>query len=273
MSVSFDGLKNMLYSIGEDGILQVINITQKAIVGSARVIVGKLCQMIYLKNVKKCFISDRQGAIHIFDNIPITPTKIHQIQTESTGSLRGMCYDPIKSNLFTCCYEDGRIYGYNLGPSLKNSVSPQPILNIIGDKFCRQIVYIASTDQLALGYSNGMIVFYDLQSPKNPFYSRKIHNSEITSLQYFLESDELVSSSKDQNIKFFQMLHKKERNPEEYKKTILENNQLENEENEILNFQKPAPKVEAKPELPKKQPVVAQQEEESSSEEDLTDWN
>lgn len=78
-------------------------------------------------------------------------------------------------------------------------------LNILGDKYSRQIEFIETTNQIAVGYSSGMVVFYDINDPKNPFYSRKIHNSEITSLQYNALSDEIITSSKDQNIKFFIM--------------------------------------------------------------------
>ena len=56
-----------------------------------------------------------------------------------------------------------------------------------------------------VGYTSGMVVFYDLKDAKNPFYSRKIHNSEITCLKFNDQTGEIISSSKDQNIKFFEM--------------------------------------------------------------------
>ena len=34
-------------------------------------------------------------------------------------------------------------------------------MDIMGEKNCREIVYIKEKDQIAVGYQNGMIVFYN----------------------------------------------------------------------------------------------------------------
>ena len=94
------------------------------ICGTVRVISGKLCQLIYEKNSQKCFITDRTGQIHIYNAIPTPPIKLKSIQTDSIGALRGLDFDSKTNNVFANCIDDGRIYGYNLGTSIKNDINP-----------------------------------------------------------------------------------------------------------------------------------------------------
>lgn len=49
MKLFIDDTRNYTYSIGEDGLIRVVNISQGSVIGTTRVISGKLCDMIFLK--------------------------------------------------------------------------------------------------------------------------------------------------------------------------------------------------------------------------------
>ena len=237
MGVQIDGLRNLIYSAGEDGKLQTVDLNTLSLVGSVFVSSSKLCEFIFYSKEKKSFLTDRQGCIHIFDNIPTTPKRVHLLHTDSNSTLRGLSFDPKNNNIYTVCYNDGRIYGYHLGDDLKDEIIPEKILNILGEKGGRQICYINSTNQIVVGYASGIITFYDLNNSKTPYYSRKIHTSDITQVKYKYENDLLITSSKDCTVKFWHIQHGNDKAPikEKIEKVKIDNKNNPFEDNEDLN--------------------------------------
>lgn len=187
-----------------------------------------------------------------------------------------MVFDRKTNNIFTCCYEDGRVHGYNLGENIQNDIEVEKILTLQSAKGCREIAYIRATHQLAIGFDGGMVSVFNVDDPKHPFYSRKVHRKDVTKIRFLENRNILMTSSKDRSVKFWDIRHGKEvdNNVEEERKVMKKGSynpfgDLEDDDEE--EERRVSDVVEQREEVvEKKKPVV---KEESDSDDELMGWD
>ena len=80
-----------------------------------------------------------------------------------------LAFDSAKNTLYTCCAEDGRIYGYHLGSNLALGLTVAKTMFLNGPVGCRSMRFIRSIDKLAIGYTSGIISFYDTKNSGSVF--------------------------------------------------------------------------------------------------------
>ena len=124
--------------------------------------------MIHLKEQQKLIITDSIGILHFYDLIHTPPLRVHQIQTDSKNSLKTLKYDPISNCLFTCCYHDGRIYCYDLGGNMRETMEITKKFSISSMQFCRELEVMPDLGLLFVGYVGGFVYIYDLENVKTP---------------------------------------------------------------------------------------------------------
>ena len=227
------------------------------------------------------FIADREGKVHIYDTIGVPPKKVQTISTESKGAMRGLLYDRYNNNIFTCCYDDGRVHGYNLGDNAQNDIEIEKIVTINSAKGCRELAYVGVTNQLVVGYENGMVSVFNLDDPKCPFYSRRVHTKDLTKISYLPSRNLLMTGSKDRTVKFWSIRHGKEIEIEEQQEEKRVKKASFNPFEDIDDDEEEAPQYnntntvehrESTPQQPfQKQPIA--QDDESDSDDDLMGWN
>lgn len=174
--------------------------------------------------------------------------------------------------------DDGKIYGYYLGPNVQIDIEVDKLFSIQGEKGCREILFINRLDQIVVGHDSGIVSVYDIENSRFPFYSRKVHNKDITKMDYLEDLNILLTASKDQSLKFWKIKHSKEElaKPQTKSETGLNPFQnLEDDEDDPFS-KKVVPKKEEKkePVLVKNPPKVQKVEEKADdSDEDLAGWN
>jgi hypothetical protein len=94
---------------------------------------------------------------------------VQVIETGSGSSIRVLSFDLARNTLYACCAEDGRIYGYHLGSNLALGLTVTKTLFINGPLGCRSMQYIPQIDKLAIGYTSGMLSFYDTKGSGKVF--------------------------------------------------------------------------------------------------------
>ena len=86
-----------------------------------------------------------------------------------------------KGLLFTCSYDDGLIYGYELNPSdSKKDFNPQKMVSWNAQKGCRDVQWWSSRNELYVGYEGGLITVYKFKfstdTPISTNYASRQHN-------------------------------------------------------------------------------------------------
>lgn len=189
--------------------------------------------------------------------------------------MRGLVYDDVGRRLFTCCLDDGKVYGYYLGANIQTDIEVDKLFTIQGEKGCREIVYLNRTNQIVVGHDSGIVSVYNIDQPKTPFYSRKVHNKDITKMDYLIDSNILLTASKDQSIKFWRIKHDKGETIKPVEKPKNNFNPFQNlEDDDDDPFNKNIKTVQSKKQEPT--PVIQQPkptEPEEDSDEDMVGWN
>lgn len=117
---------------------------------------------------KKLFITDSLGFIYIYNLVHTPPLRVHEINTGSKNSLKTIKYDEVTNSIYTCCYHDGRIYGYKLGESMDDRPEVSSVFSASGMRFCRELEIVPDMGLLFVGYVNGFIYVFDIKNPKTP---------------------------------------------------------------------------------------------------------
>lgn len=124
--------------------------------------------MVVLSAQKKALITDSLGFVYIYNLVHSPPLRVHEINTGSKNSLKSLKYNPETNTFYTCCYHDGRIYGYTLGDSLDDRPEVSSVFSAVGMRFCREIEIVPDLNLLFVGYVGGFIYVFDLRNPKSP---------------------------------------------------------------------------------------------------------
>ena len=114
MGMYIDGIRNLLFTISEDKTLKSLDLKGKAVNSEAKVSSAKLCCLEVDPRTKVAYITDRAGAIHVYDLTSNPPCSTQMLQTNSKGALRGLQVDTDRGFLFTSCFDDGQIYVYRM---------------------------------------------------------------------------------------------------------------------------------------------------------------
>lgn len=186
----------------------------------------------------------------------------------------------MNKRIFACCIDDGRVYGYYLGPNIQLDIEVDKLFTIQSEQGCRELIFINTTNQLVVGHDSGIVSVYNVDQPKSPFYSRKLHNSSITKLDYLIDTNTLLTASKDQSIKFWKIKHDKGETVKQIKKPKTEFDpfkNLEDDEDDPFDNAKNMKKKE-KPNIvqtTESRPLEKQKEveEDQESDEDMAGWN
>jgi len=117
---------------------------------------------------RKLFITDSLGFIYIYNLVHTPPLRVHEINTGSKNSLKTIKYDEVTNSIYTCCYHDGRIYGYKLGDSMDDRPEVSSVFSASGMRFCRELEIVPDMGLLFVGYVNGFIYVFDIKNPKTP---------------------------------------------------------------------------------------------------------
>lgn len=124
--------------------------------------------MVVISNQKKALITDSLGFIYIYNLVHTPPLRVHEINTGSKNSLKTLKFDPINNTIYTCCYHDGRIYGYTLGDAVEDRPEVSSIFSASGMRFCREIEIVPEMGLLFVGYVGGFIYVFDVKKLKTP---------------------------------------------------------------------------------------------------------
>lgn len=172
------------------------------------------------------------------------------------------------------------IHAYNLGDNPQNDIEVEKIVTISSAKGCRELAYIGLTNQLVVGYENGMVSVFNLEDPKYPFYSRRVHTMDLTKIVFLPDKNLLMTGSKDRTVKFWNIRHGKHVEIEEQqaeqrikKSSFNPFEDIDDDEEETPHYNN-TNTVEQKNVAPQqtiqKQPIV---QDESDSDDDLMGWN
>jgi len=138
--------------------------------------------MVVLNSQKKALISDSLGFIYIYNLVHTPPLRIHEINTGSKNSLKTLKFNEITNTLYTCCYHDGRIYGYKVGDSSEDRPEVTSVFSMSGMRFCRELEIVPELGLLFVGYVGGYIYVFDLKNSKTPickFFNSKTRRVSI----------------------------------------------------------------------------------------------
>ena len=124
--------------------------------------------MVVLSKQRKALITDSLGFIYIYNLVHTPPLRVHEINTGSKNSLKTLKFDPISNTIYTCCYHDGRIYGYTLGDAMEDRPEVSSVFSASGMRFCRELEVIPEMGLLFVGYVGGFIYVFDMKKTKTP---------------------------------------------------------------------------------------------------------
>ncbi len=79
-----------------------------------------------------------------------------------------MDFDETSNIVYAACHEDGRIYSYSLGANLRNDIHSTKVFSLSGAVNPRVLKLIKVTNQMLIGYKNGIIAMYDLDVNSGP---------------------------------------------------------------------------------------------------------
>lgn len=129
---------------------------------------GKLRAMVFVPEHQLIFITDSLGEIHIMNSVHVPPRKVHKLTTDSKNSLKTLKFDADSNLLYTCCFHDGRIYGYHLGDNFKESPEITKKFSISSMRFCRELEIMPEFNLMFVGYSGGFVYVYDMENTSSP---------------------------------------------------------------------------------------------------------
>lgn len=150
------------------------------------------------------------------------------------GDVRSIYFDNNNRLLFTCCLSDGKI---NLLKSGAKNLDLEKKILWLGEKNCRKILYLNKRREIVVGFSSGIIVIYNNFEKGIPIYSKKIHLSDITQIQFIEKDNILITSSKDKSINLWKL-------PNNWEKISPENETNNTSDNNITNNTNKEPKFE-----------------------------
>lgn len=203
MGACLDSISEYIYTVGEDKRFKVFDLNKNTIVSDIACGNTMLTQLIYDKENKRLFISNRSGQVFVYDISPKLPSLIHTVQAHPKGTIRCMHFDGIKNYLVTSNYDDGVIALVDLQKPGKEKYAHN-IASLTGKLKVRHIVWSSLRSEIYSGAEDGTVAFNDAKKAA-PIYALKAHNDGITKLQLLDKESILITAGKDKQIKFYKL--------------------------------------------------------------------
>ncbi|CAD8060388.1 unnamed protein product [Paramecium sonneborni] len=195
--IAFNNLTGHCYSIGRDKCLITTDLANPSNVLKEKDFTNELTCMT--TNQYRLFVGDNIGSIYIFsfENGPLHA--IHQIKQDVTMHLTSIQFCPIK-NYLICGSKEGYLSVFEIAKQGKEKSSNQiTLLKTLPNKV---VQFSISTKEIYVNYGNCIVI---LESTNMKYlYSLDAHDKDITKIQLFDSIGLLISSSKDNSVKFWQ---------------------------------------------------------------------
>ena len=202
MRVLFAESQNVLYSIGEDKMLRVIELQSKVVIHEVTLSSKKLTEMVIDKKNRIGYVGDRGGCLLVVSLSNNPPILKQSIRTSSEGAIRGLDADFDKKLVFCCCEEDSYVHIFKLHAPTDPEGRLEKLMSIKGSPGPRVMRWWADRNELVLGHKDGLIsvINYDVH-PTGPIFSAKSHSKNVNAIQILPAQRMIVSASGDKCIK------------------------------------------------------------------------
>ncbi|CAK56303.1 unnamed protein product (macronuclear) [Paramecium tetraurelia] len=195
--IEFNSLTGHCYSISKDKCLITTDLANPSSILKEKEFVNELTCLT--TNQYRLFVGDNVGSIYIFsfENGPLHA--VHQIKQDVAMQLTSIQYCPIK-NYLICGSKEGYLSVFEIGKQGKEKSTNQiTLLKTIPNKV---VQFSISTKEIYVNYGSSVII---LESTNMKYlYSLEAHNKDITKIQLFDSIGLLITSSKDNTVKFWQ---------------------------------------------------------------------
>lgn len=159
MGVFYDGISGMCYTIGEDKFMKITNYQNQEIVSSHQIGLTPLTNLVYDKEYKRMFITNKSGQIFIYDasSTPVQQLNVLNMNTKCT--IRGFHYDSIKNFIIGSGYDDGELAMFEIEKPGKEKYAKQ-IASFKSKGKVRVIEWSANRGEIYLGHEDGIITIW-----------------------------------------------------------------------------------------------------------------
>lgn len=202
MKLVIDHQRKMMYSIGEDKQLRILNLQTKEVVFKLMVSQEKLTNMAVDLENKTGYIVDAGGSLLVV-TLHTTPPMLKQAVKICTGTaIRGFDIDFESGLIYAAGVDTGIIYLYKVLDRTNPETKILKILEFKGTPFVRVMKYCHKTRDLFLGHFNGVIsvVNEDIWD-HGPLFSGKVHQENVNQIQIMNEGQLVITASNDKSLK------------------------------------------------------------------------
>jgi WD40 repeat protein len=202
MRILVDERHGLLYSVGEDKYLRVLDLKSKVVVGEVYVSSKKPTEMVIDRASRIAYIADRNGSIVVV-NLESNPPRVTQVvKTSSEGTIRGLEADFENKRLYCTCYDDGYIHTFKLFDPKDPEGRIEKASSVKGAPGPRVIRWWAERGELFVGHQGGLIsVFNPNLNTTGPIYSSKLHDGNVNTIQIIPGDHIMISGSGDKTIR------------------------------------------------------------------------
>jgi hypothetical protein len=203
MGLCLESISEYIYTASEDKRLKVFDLKNNNVVTDIACGSSMLTELLYDKENKRIFISNRGGQVFIYDISSKLPSLIYTVQAHPKGIIRSIFFDPVKNYLVSSNYDDGVIALIDLQKPGKEKYAHN-IASLTGKLKVRHIVWSSNRSEIYSGAEDGTVAFMDAKKAA-PIYALKAHNDGITKLQLLDKDSILITGGKDRQIKFYKL--------------------------------------------------------------------
>jgi len=203
MGTCLESISEYIYTASEDKRVKVFDLKNNNIVTDIACGSTLLTELLYDKENKRIFVSNRSGQVFIYDISSKLPSLIYTVQAHPKGIIRSIFFDPIKNYLVSSNYDDGVIALIDLQKPGKEKYAHN-IASLTGKLKVRHIVWSSIRSEIYSGAEDGTVAFMDAKKAA-PIYALKAHNDGITKLQLLDKESVLITGGKDRVIKFYKL--------------------------------------------------------------------
>ncbi len=202
MRIVLDERTGLMYSIGEDKFLKVMDIKSTTVISEVFVSTKKLTEMVVDKKNKIGYCADRGGSI-IVVNLGSNPPRVGQVvKTSSEGAIRGLEGDFPNKRVYCSCLDDGYIHIFKLFDPIDPEGRIEKTASIKGAPGPRVIRYWPERQELFVGHKDGLVSVINPElNPTGPIYCKKEHDGNVNTIQIISGENLLITGSGDKNVK------------------------------------------------------------------------
>ncbi|KAM3133073.1 WD repeat and FYVE domain-containing protein 2 [Paramecium bursaria] len=212
--------KNLVNSISKDRHYRIVDLDKAQLAVDIELSQAELTYMIYNSDRYLAIVGDRAGQLFLM-NVQFPKPSIIATFQFNTPFIRGIYFDDVKNYIIACGYNEGGLTVLDVGKAGQESQAK--IKTKLESKIkSRELQWSRKRGELMVGNDDGTITIYnaiDLQ----PIYVLKAHEGAVTKLQWFEESQILMTGGKDKKLKWWQ-----------FPKDLLKKEFVEKEQQQII---------------------------------------